>query len=180
MTINYVLLDLIDDSNRRVHAILDETTDDCFYWQPDPAANSIATTLWHVARAMDVFYTQHILDRPPEEEVWIQSGWMEKAGYDPRGIGTNGWGMLTGYSQEEAAAIPPMDKELLGGYYDEVMMTIQAYVESAPEENWLESAPGFEQRQTYYFWIKHPLFDLTRHLGEIYHIKAVWERTQTA
>lgn len=180
MTINHVLLDLIDDNNRRVRALLNESEDACLHWQPDPAANSIAVTLWHAARAMDVFYTQHILNRPAEEEVWIRGGWVEKTGYDPRGIGTNGWGMLTGYNLEEAAAIPQMSREDLWGYHEEIMEMIRAYVEVAPEEGWLESAPGYEQRQTYYFWIKHPLLDMTRHLGEIYHMKAAWERTQAA
>jgi hypothetical protein len=30
--------------------------------------------------------------------------------------------------------------------------------------------------QTDYFWVRQPLFDLTRHMGEILAIKGLWEQ----
>ena len=35
---------------------------------------------------------------------------------------------------------------------------------------------GFEGRQPNYFWGRHPLFDMTRHVGELLAFKAMWDR----
>ena len=35
---------------------------------------------------------------------------------------------------------------------------------------------GFEGRQPNYFWVRHPLFDMTRHVGELLAFKAMWDR----
>jgi len=171
-----VLLDLLDDNTKRVHQLLDEITDECLHWQPDPDANSIAVTLWHVSRVFDVFMTQHIKDESNENEVWAQSGWIEKSGYNPFGIGVNGWGMLTGYSLDEMRQIPRFSKEVLRGYYDEIVDVIQTYIEETSEEELAQPAPGFEGRRTKFYWVRHPLFDLTRHAGEMLAVKALWER----
>lgn len=171
-----VLLDLFADNNRRVHQLLDDSPLECLYWQPDPGANNIAVTIWHATRVFDVFKTRHIDDLAGEMEIWKRSGWIEKTGYDPYGLGTNGWGTIQGYSMEEVAEIPPMSKAHLGGYYDEVVGVLQAYLEETPEEELGQFAPGFEGKQTNFFWVKHPLYDLTRHVGEMLAIKAQWER----
>ena len=171
-----LLLDLLDDNTKRVHQLLDETTGECLHWQPDPDANSIAVTLWHASRAFDVFMTQHIKDQSNEKEVWIQSGWAEKSNYDPRGLGTNGWGMLTGYSLDEMRQIPKFGKEILRGYYHEIVTVIQTYVRETNEEELAQPAPGFEGKRTKFYWVRHPLFDLSRHVGEMLALKAMWER----
>jgi len=174
-----LLLDLLEDNTKRIHQLVDETTDECLHWQPDPDANSIAVTLWHASRAFDVFMTLHIKDQPREKEVWIQSGWAEKSGYDPHGLGTNGWGMLTGYSLDEMRQIPRFGKEVLRGYYDEMVDVIQTYVEETNEDELAQPAPGFEGKRTKFYWVRHPLFDLTRHVGEMLALKAMWERQQS-
>ena len=173
-----LLLDLLEDNTKRVHQLLDEISDKGLHWQPDPAANSIAVTLWHASRAFDVFMTQHIKNQSNEKEIWLQSGWAEKSGYDPRGLGTNGWGMLTGYGPDEMRQIPTFGKEILRGYYDEIVDAIQTYLEKNSEENLAQAAPGFEGQRTKFYWIRHPLFDLTRHVGEMLALKALWERQQ--
>jgi DinB superfamily len=171
-----LLLDLLDDNTRRVRQLLEEITDGCLHWQPDLDANSIAVTLWHASRAFDVFMMQHIKGQSNEKEIWIQSGWANKSGYDPRGVGTNGWGMLTGYSPDEMRRIPRFEKEILRGYYNEMVAIIQSYLEKTNEEELSQTAPGLEGRRTKFYWVRHPLFDLTRHVGEILALKAMWER----
>lgn len=173
-----LLLDLLDDNTKRVHQLLDEITDECLHWQPDPDANSIAVTLWHVSRVFDVFMTQQIKDENNEREIWIQSGWSRKAGYDPRGLGVNGWGMLTGYSLDEMRQIPRFGKDILRGYYDEMVDVIHTYVKNTSEEELAQPASGFEGKHTKFYWVRHPLFDLTRHVGEMLALKAMWERKQ--
>ena len=172
------LIDLLDDNTKRVHQLFDEVPDECLHWQPDPDANSIAVTLWHASRAFDVFMTQHNKNQTNDKEVWIQSGWAGKSGYDPRGLGTNGWGMLTGYSLDEMRQIPKFGKEILRGYYDEMFDVIRTYLEETSEEQLAQPAPGFEGKRTKFYWVRHPLFDLTRHVGEMLALKAMWERKQ--
>jgi len=108
----------------------------------------------------------------------MQSSWAEKSGYDPRGLGVNGWGMLTGYSLEEMQQIPKFEKDILRGYYDEMVAVIQTYVEETSEAELAQPAPGFEGKRTKFYWVRHPLFDLTRHVGEMLALKAMWERQQ--
>lgn len=176
MSTQRVLLDLIRENERYLHSVLDEISEACLHWLPDPGALSIAVTLWHCARAIDVFKTLHIDDRPAGEELWFTGGWAETTGYDPRGIGTHGWGQITGYTQEEVAAIPPMDRRLLREYTDAVLAAERAYVEATPDEVLFATAPGFEGQQTNYFWVRHPLLDMCRHMGEVLAFKEMYAR----
>jgi hypothetical protein len=124
----------------------------------------------------DVFLTQHILGEPAEAEIWFASGWSERAGYDPRGIGAYGWGAVTGYTQDEVREIPRMSAGLLLGYFEEMASAIRRYLAATGEEVLDEPSIGFEGRQPNYFWIRHPLFDMTRHVGEMMALKAMWDR----
>lgn len=171
-----VLLELIQDNAARIHWLVDTCTADCLYWTPDKEANSIAVTIWHTARTFDVFMTQHILNHPVDAEIWYSSGWAEKTGYFPIGIGSYGWGIVSGYSVDEVRRIPKMNAQILIGYFDEVISGITKYLENTPSEVLKATAPGFENKQTNYFWIRQPLFDLTRHMGEILAIQALWAR----
>ena len=178
MNANEVLIDLLEDNRRRVKRLLGATSDECLYWKPEAGANSIAITLWHMARMFDVFLTQQARGDPAEAEGWFRGGWAERTGYDPRGVGQNGWGMLTGYTQAEAAALPQLSREELLGYLDEVYDAVKAYLASTPEQALLMAGAGFEGRYSRYQCIQMPLMDNARHLGEIYAIKAGWERAR--
>lgn len=171
-----VLFELLDDNMRRIHRLLDEPDCDFLYWSPDGEANNIAITIWHVTRAHDVFLTQHILAKPADEEIWVKSGWMKRAGYDPRGIGANGWGSITGYTREEVGEIPRMNTDLLRGYFDETLASVRGYLETTSDELLDQASIGSDGKQTNYFWIRLPLFDQTRHVGEILALKAMWDR----
>ena len=86
--------------------------------------------------------------------------------------------MLTGYTQEEAAALPLLSREQLLGYLDEVYDAVKEYLASTPEQALLRPGAGFEGRYSNYQCIQMPLMDNARHLGEIYAIKAGWERAR--
>ena len=178
MTPQDVLLQLLDENDYYVRDLLEKCPPACLQWQPDPAANSIGVLIWHVARASDVFLTRHVRNLAPQEELWVTGGWAEVAVYDPHGMGTNGWGMLTGYTAAETAAIPAMDAALLRGYYDAVSADVRRYLESTPLETLLALAPGYGGRQPHWFWVRHPLLDACRHVGEMLALKGMWERRQ--
>lgn len=178
LTPQQVLLQLLDENDYYIRDLLDNAPPDCLHWQPDSQTNSIAVQVWHVARACDVFLTQHVHDHDATEEIWHTGGWAVASGYDPRGIGTNGWGMLTGYTAEEAAAIPRISAETLRGYYDAVSQAVRTTLQTISLATLETPAPGYGGKQPYWFWLRHPLFDMTRHIGEMLMLRSLWERQQ--
>lgn len=175
-TVNDVLIDLLEDNRRRLKRLLERVDDDCIYWAPNRETNSIAITLWHMGRLFDVFFTRQALGKEPEQECWFSGGWSAKAGYDPRGIGRDGWGSLNDFTPDEVAAMPHMSRELLLGYLDDVYDTVKAYLRETPNEILQELAPGFDGKFSQYQCIQMALMDNVRHLGEIFAINAHWER----
>ena len=176
MNVNDLLIDLLEDNRRRLHRVFDAISDDCMFWKPEAEANNIAVTVWHMARIFDVFLTQQAKGDLAEEECWYQHGWAEQTGYYPRGIGQNGWGMLTGYTQEEVAAMPRLTREQVLGYSDEVYDTVKKYLKNIPLEKMQMPGAGFEGKYSHYQCIQMALLDNVRHLGEILAIKARWDR----
>jgi len=171
-----VLIDLLEDNRRRLHRGLNNMSDDCALWRPDPDANSIAVTIWHMARIFDVFLTQQAKGDSSEEECWFRFGWAEQTDYDPRGIGQNGWGMLTEYTQEEVAAMPQLTKAQVLDYLDEVYDTVKKYLTSISMGKLQTPGAGFDGKYTKYQCIQMALLDNVRHLGEIFAIEARWNR----
>ena len=129
-----------------------------------------------MARIFDVFLTQQAKGDTSGDECWFHNGWAEQTGYDPHGIGQNGWGMLTGYTQEEVAAMPLLTKEQVLGYLDEVYNTVKAYLVSMSIEKLQTPGSGFDGRYTKYQCIQMALLDNVRHLGEIFAIDVRWHR----
>lgn len=178
MNANDVLIDILEDNRRRLHRLLNTLPEECLSWKPEEDANSIAVTIWHMARIFDVFLTLQTQGCPPDEENWFRHGWAEQIGYDPRSLGLNGWGMLTGYTQSEVAAIPPLTRKLIVGYLNDVYDSVKELLENTPIENLQMPGAGFDGKYTKYQCIQMPLLDNVRHLGELFAIKASWDRTQ--
>ena len=176
MNANEVLIDLLEDNRRRLKRVLQGLSAESLDWRPDAQGNSIALTVWHMGRIFDVFLTVQAWGEPAEEECWFRGGWDRRSAYDPRGAGQNGWGMLTGYSSQEVAAVPRFSRELVLGYLDEVYDRVKGYLADTPIEDLLEAAAGFEGRYSRYQCVQMALLDNIRHLGEIYALKARWQR----
>jgi hypothetical protein len=176
MNANDVLIDLLEDNRRRLHRVFSVISDDCVRWKPEADANNIAVTVWHMARIFDVFLTQQAKGDLPAAESWFRYGWAEQTGYDPRGIGQNGWGMLTGYTQEDVAAMPQLTREQVLGYLNQVYDVVKAHLVSTPIEKLQTPAAGFDGKYSKYQCIQMALLDNVRHLGEVYAIKARWDR----
>lgn len=176
MTPQDVLLQLMTENEWYIHDLLGNTPQECLYWQPDDKANPIGVLIWHVARACDVFLTRHINNQPPSDELWHKNLYADKTGYDPRGIGVLGWGMMTEYTPEQVEAIPQMSAEVLRAYYDDVMSAVRTYLKNTPIEKLEEPSLGYDGKQPNWFWVRHPLFDMARHIGEMHLIKGLWER----
>ena len=147
-------------------------------WQPDTEGNSITITVWHFSRWLDLLTVRALENRPPEEEQWQTRGCAQKTGYDPRGIGYQGFGALTDYTQEEVAAIPVLSADELLTYLDQVCEALRQHLLSLPEEALYQPAMGLGGRRTPYQWIKSILLGSYGHLGEIEALKAMQGRTQ--
>ena len=80
--------------------------------QPQPQCNSIAWTLWHMNRVVDMFVHERIASDPP---LWLSAGWCEKYGMndkpEDRGVG---------WTAEQVAAWTPPAKGVQVGYYEAV------------------------------------------------------------
>jgi hypothetical protein len=171
-----VMVDYLDDNLRRLKRYMETVDEDCLYWLIDPESINIATILWHMGRILDVFFTQLALGLPSKEERWIAGGWSEKTGYDPRGLGRDGWGSLNEYSLEEVAAMPELSEEQLMNFLEDVYGTVRAYLKSTAMIELTKPTAGFGGKFTRYQVISMALMDNVRHLGEIRLIKSLWER----
>jgi hypothetical protein len=173
-----VMIDYLDDNFRRLKRYLTSVDDDCLHWQSDPEANSIATNLWHMGRILDVFFTQLALGLPSDEERWIAGGWAEQTGYDPRGLGRDGWGSVNEYTLAEVAAMPRFSLEVLLNFLEEVYDTVCRYLLGTSMLEMAAPAAGFGGKFTRYQVISMALMDNVRHAGEIRLIKSLWERSK--
>ena len=176
MNANDVVIDYLDDNRRRLLRAMTDINEDCLYWSPDGEANSIALIVWHMGRLLDVFLTQLVLGQPAADECWFRQGWAEQTGYDPRGVGRDGWGSLNDYTPEEVAAVPRFAGDQLLDYHGQVVELVREMVMVHSIEELLADAPGFNGRYSKYQVIGMALMDNVRHLGEIYAIKAMWGR----
>jgi hypothetical protein len=174
---NEVLIDILDDNQRRLMRDLNDITPECLYWQVDEDANSIAVILWHMGRILDVFFHQLTLGLPAIQERWFKGGWASKTGYDPRGIGRDGWGSVNEYSREEVAVMPKFELGLLLEFIDDVYTTLRKFLKDSEMSELSEPAIGFNGKFTKYQVISMALMDNIRHVGEIRLIKSLWERT---
>ena len=80
--------------------------------RPNEHCNSVAWTLWHMNRVMDIFVHTRLRGRP---QVWLEEGWNQGFGLsddpDLRGVG---------WTAEEVGAWTPPGKEIQLGYYEAV------------------------------------------------------------
>lgn len=171
-----VMVDYLDDNLRRLKRGLQGIDEAGLHWQVDPAANSIAVILWHMGRLLDVFFTQHAAGLPSGEECWFRCGWAEATGYDPRGLGRDGWGTLNNYTPAEVAAMPRFSWDQAWGYLEDVARAVRDYLEATPMTLLAQPGAGFQGQYTRYQIISMALMDNVRHLGEILLIKSLYQR----
>ena len=124
-----MLAEWVEDLRASVERQLGLTPDAALHWRPAREMNSIGDTVWHVARWLDLM-TMWLENGSPERQHWIADGWAERTGYDPRGVGTDGIGAISGYTFAEVEAIPALRadqlKEYLATVCDDVIPRLRA------------------------------------------------------
>jgi hypothetical protein len=173
-----VMIDYLDDNLRRLKRDLKDIPVECLHWQVDPDTNSIAVILWHMGRLMDVFHTRLALGLLSEDECWFRLGWDKDTGYDPRGLGRDGWGSLNGYTRDQVAAMPRFSWTQLSGYLEDVYQSVREFLKTTPMAILADPGAGFDGKFTRYQIISMALMDNFRHLGEIRLIKSLWDRSK--
>ena len=177
MTDKEVLLDLVQFYADDLHPTISGMSLDVLRWQPDPGANNIAVTVWHVARLLDDLWTRAFDNRPAEDQVWMAGGWSTRTGYDPRGIGWHGSGMLFEYTRQEVDEVPILSADDLLAYFDQVNVALRASLEDMPDAALHRRAPRSPvESWTPYRIARLVLMNAYEHLGEIKALKAMWER----
>ena len=141
--------------------------EDALDWRADDRGNNVRETVWHMARWMDVL-VRIANGAQPSTERWFTDGWADRTGYDPRGIGADGLGALSGYTFEEVLAIPRLSAAELLEYVDSVVAPLAQRLWSAGED---EAAAKLLRRGT---GILQGCFG---HIGEIDALLAIRERT---
>ena len=171
-----LLADLIGRLVRDVRAEIAELSPEELSWQPDPEANNIGVTVWHFSRWLDMLGVQALANRPAAEEHWQTHGWAARTGYDPRGIGYLGLGLLTGYTQAEVAAVPLLSANELLEYLEQASGALPEQLLALPSEALYLPTPGLGGRRTVYDLLISILMGCFGHVGEIEALKAMRER----
>jgi hypothetical protein len=156
-----------EDVGARVRDRLQTLDEDALEWRADERGNNVRETVWHMARWIDVL-TRVLGGTQPSTERWFTDGWAQRTGYDPRGIGDDGLGALTGYTFQEVLAIPRLTATELVRYLDSVIGPLAQRLRALPDD---EAAARAVRRAT---GILKGCFG---HIGEIDALLAIRERS---
>ncbi len=174
-----VLVDILQHFGFGLHRTIKDLPKEALQWQPDLEANNIALTVWHICRALDLLKVKILENQPDQKQLWYAMGWASRAGYDPRGLGTGGFGNLSGYSLEQVREVPILSAEEALEYFDQVHSALNDYLMNMNMEA-LEQPPigwpstAGECPESVYIVLIMFLMDVREHLGEIKAIKAMW------
>jgi DinB superfamily len=171
-----LLRDLVTRLRRSTLSRLKRTPPGALYWQPDAEANSVGVTVWHYTRWFDLFGTVTLVDGDVGDQHWFRDGWFERIGYDPRGIGYGGYGMITGYTVAEMRAVPQLSAADLGTYHATAMDSMLAALKR--EDVALLSRPMrvADDEDSRFEQVLGLILGANRHLGEIDTLLSLFSR----
>jgi hypothetical protein len=147
-------------------------------WRPHPDANGAGVTVWHIARWLDIIAVRVLRGGAAEDELWHTHGWAARTGYDPRGIGDAGLGAITGYTHEEADAVPVLDAPGPLTYFNEAVTELRAGLRALPPEK-LHAPAASGRGRTIYQQLAPILQGGFKHLGEVEALNAQRTRLST-
>jgi DinB superfamily len=183
------LADLLDELGNRVRALIDGHDEYALSWRPDPGGNSVGVTVWHFTRWLDVVSVRLLDGLPSHDELWLSEGWARMSGYDPRGLGEGGLGVLTGYSIGEVLAVPKLSSAQLLDYLGQVTARLRPQLLRLTADQLGGDAPGAAVMtaraastgwKDTYGWIKLILVGALQHVGEVAAMLALRNRVPEA
>ena len=169
------ICNLLERSQRTIHAATDDLNDEGLYYQPTKETNSIAWLAWHLSRRRE-YYSSKIHG---EAHLWATDGWAERFGMDPGGSET---ATGSGHTLEQVAAFRPA-RDLLFGYVDAayevaVDRISRLELEMMDKEYELDGNRGM---QTGWTVVLSPVNDGLIHTGQIAYLRGMitgfgWQR----
>ena len=162
---------LLCDSLVRVRELVAGLTDglseSVATYRPDPAANTIAWLLWHLARVQD----DHVCDLIGREQVWTADGWYERFAL-PFEPGDTGFGA----DADEVAAVR-VSADLLDGYQAAVHAACVEYTEAiTPDELARIADDSWDPPVTVSARLVSVVGDCLQHLGQASYVRGLAER----
>jgi len=164
-----LLADSFDRARELVQELTDGLTEELASYRPDPAANSPAWLLWHLARIED----DHVAGLAQTDQVW--PAWRDRFGLPFRDADTG-----YGHTAEQVGQVR-VGGELLGGYYAEVHARTRRYLDRLTEA---ELGRVVDRRWdppvTAAVRLVSVLGDVMQHLGQAAYVRGLVERGQRA
>ena len=108
-----------------VGAALDGLDEETVARQPAEGCSSMAWTLWHMNRVVDMFIQSRLQGR---DLLWTSEGWSEKYGMADDA-------KVLGYSAEELAEWKAPSLEVQLGYFEAVKRTAREYIQGVTKDD---------------------------------------------
>ena len=137
--------------------------------QPQPQCNSIAWTLWHMNRVVDMFVHERIASDSP---LWLSDGWCDKYGMsdspEDRGVG---------WTAEQVAAWEPPSKDVQLGYYEAVKQAGRTRISGLSEEQLAHRRviPPMPEARSVAQALGQMTWDNVSHGGQISYIRGLFD-----
>lgn len=137
-------------------------------WRPAPDANSIGFSVWHSARAWDMYLT--FLDGA--EDTYVTHGWTERFGFDTEGRGINAAG--SEFTEEDVGLVKPQPTTLIE-YVDAVFVRTKRYLGNASADDLAQQVrvPWWPEVKPKGFIVAHIIRHSYQHLGEAQYAKGL-------
>ena len=167
MNVSELLADALGRVREQMPDVVAGLSDDDLAWRPDPGANSIAWTVWHLSRIED----DHVAGVAGTEQVWVAEGWADRFGL-PFDVGEHGYSMSTGDVGKVRVS-----GELLAGYYDAVAARSAAYVATVqPDDLDRVVDEAWDPPVTLGVRLVSVVNEVNAHLGQAQYVRGLLER----
>ena len=167
MNVSELLADGLGRVREQMPDVVAGLSDDDLAWRPDPEANSIAWTVWHLTRIED----DHVADAAGTEQVWVSEGWAER--FDlPFDVREHGYSMST----SDVGKVR-VGAELLAGYYEAVAARSAAYVATVqPDDLDRVVDESWDPPVTLGVRLVSVVNEVNAHLGQAQYVRGLLER----
>lgn len=165
MNVNQILIDAFSRTEGDLERALAGLTVDQIHFQPNPDANSIAWTAWHLARVGD----NQISALAGTPQCWVSDNWAARFGMpaDPKNTGFK-------HTPAEVAAFRSPSVQILLDYYRAMAVRTTRYLETVTEAD-LDRVldEPYDPKPTVGVRINSVINDLALHSGEIAYIRGL-------
>ncbi len=171
MTAAEGLLSALEHNWTMVDGALDGLDDTALARRPADQCNSIAWTLWHMNRVVDLFIHVRLLSTP-QPQLWIRDRWHAKFKMsddpDERGVG---------WTNEQVTAWQPPSKAVQIGYYDAIKHATKAYLSDLSDADLAicRVIPPVTEPRTIAAAIGQFTWDNVAHGGQIAYIRGLFD-----